>query len=71
VFANLAASYLLGLATPLTAVCVLPLYPGFIAFLSNRRQEGDQRSPLLLGLAAVAGYWPPSRRCGTWNTAIR
>ena len=54
-FANFAASYLLGLATPLTAVCVLPLYPGFIAFLSNQRREGDSRPPLLLGLAVVAG----------------
>ena len=53
--ANFAASYLLGLATPLTAVCVLPLYPGFIAFLSNQRQEADRRPPLLLGLAVVAG----------------
>ena len=53
--ANLVASYLLGLATPLTAVCVLPLYPGFIAFLSNHRRESDRRPPLLLGLAVVAG----------------
>jgi cytochrome c-type biogenesis protein len=50
----LATSFLLGLATPLTAACVLPLYPGFIAFLAGQR-EGARRAPLTLGLAVVAG----------------
>lgn len=44
--------FLLGLATPLSAVCVVPLYPGFVAYLSaqsggaggaggSTRTEGD------------------------------
>jgi cytochrome c-type biogenesis protein len=41
------SSFSLGLATPLTAVCVIPLYPGFLAYLSN---QGEGRS-----VAALAG----------------
>lgn len=37
---DLAESFGLGLATPLGAACVLPLYPGFLAFLSNRPESG-------------------------------
>lgn len=33
---------------------MLPLYPGFIAFLAGRR-EGARRGPLALGLAVAAG----------------
>ncbi len=32
--------FILGLLTPLTAVCVLPLFPGFIAFLSQQSNLG-------------------------------
>jgi cytochrome c-type biogenesis protein len=35
-FVNLGTSFFLGLITPLTAVCVLPLYPGFITYLANQ-----------------------------------
>jgi len=35
-FVDFFASFILGLLTPLTAVCVLPLYPGFLAFLSSK-----------------------------------
>jgi cytochrome c-type biogenesis protein len=48
---GLASSFALGLATPLTAVCVLPLYPGFLAYLSNR---GDDGHPIGV-LAALVG----------------
>lgn len=34
-------AYTLGVLTPLTAICVLPLYPGFLVFLAN--QAKDQR----------------------------
>lgn len=34
--ADLGESFVLGVLTPLGAVCVLPLYPGFLAYLSNR-----------------------------------
>jgi cytochrome c-type biogenesis protein len=47
----------LGVATPLTAVCVLPLYPGFISYLASAGvdEDGRSRSPLVLGLLVVAG----------------
>jgi cytochrome c-type biogenesis protein len=35
-FENIIESFILGLLTPLTAVCVLPLYPGFLSFLSSK-----------------------------------
>lgn len=44
-----------GVLTPLTAVCVIPLYPAFIAFLASADGEGRRRSPLLLGVLVVAG----------------
>lgn len=56
-FANLWSSFLLGLATPLTAVCVLPLFPGFIAFLSQKLTGKDTKKSkvLILGLLVAAG----------------
>ena len=49
-------SFLLGLATPLTAACVLPLYPGFISYLSNQF-EGDEsrKTYAMFGGLVVAG----------------
>jgi cytochrome c-type biogenesis protein len=58
VLGTLAEFFLLGLATPLTAVCVVPLYPGFVAYLSNQSADGDGESgysPALLGVLVVAG----------------
>lgn len=49
---QLLGSFALGLATPLTAVCVLPLYPGFLAYLSTR--SDDVRLPIGW-LAALVG----------------
>jgi len=40
---NFTTSFVLGLLTPLTAVCVLPLYPGFLAYLSNI--AGESKTP--------------------------
>jgi len=52
---NLGSTFLLGLLTPLTAVCVLPLYPGFLSFLSRKLSTTGRRgSPLALG-GLVAG----------------
>jgi cytochrome c-type biogenesis protein len=45
----------LGVFTPLTAVCVLPLYPAFIAFLASTEQGEQTRSPIVLGVLVVAG----------------
>lgn len=36
-------SFALGLLTPLTAVCVLPLYPGFLAYLANKFNSEETR----------------------------
>lgn len=48
-------SFILGLLTPLTAVCVLPLYPGFLAFLSNRFSGNEERRNLILIGSVVVG----------------
>jgi cytochrome c-type biogenesis protein len=55
--ADLAESFVLGVLTPLGAVCVLPLYPGFIAYLSNRvaGEAASRRTILLLALYVSAG----------------
>lgn len=50
---QLAGSFALGLATPLTAVCVLPLYPGFLAYLSNQSTDGPRSTGLLATLVAT------------------
>jgi cytochrome c-type biogenesis protein len=53
---ELVTSFLLGLATPLTAVCVLPLYPGFLAYLSNRLTgEEGRKSLIMFSLIVVLG----------------
>jgi len=51
--AEVATSFTLGLATPLSAVCVIPLYPGFLAFLSNQ----DENAPpiAVLGVLVALG----------------
>jgi len=49
-------SFLLGLGTPLTAACVLPLYPGFISYLSSQMDGTESRSTYaLFGGLVVAG----------------
>jgi cytochrome c-type biogenesis protein len=49
------SSFTLGLLTPLTAVCVLPLYPGFLAYISNRLKTGGKYSFLKISSLAVLG----------------
>jgi len=46
-------SFTLGVATPLSAVCVIPLYPGFLAFLSN--QDDDAPPIAVLGVLVSLG----------------
>ncbi|MFB6209035.1 MAG: cytochrome c biogenesis protein CcdA [Candidatus Nanohaloarchaea archaeon] len=49
-------SFTLGLLTPLTAACVLPLYPGFISYLSSRMTgEESRRTYAMFGTLVVAG----------------
>ena len=57
VFANFWISFLAGLFAPLGAVCVLPLYPGFLAFLSNqvKGKEGQKKTIIFLGLFVTLG----------------
>jgi len=50
-------SFLLGLLTPLTAVCVLPLYPAFLAYLSNQfnPEEQNKKRYALFGFLITLG----------------
>jgi cytochrome c-type biogenesis protein len=49
-------SFLAGVFTPLGAVCVLPLYPGFIAHLAARLTgESSRLTIILLGFLVTAG----------------
>lgn len=56
-FANLFTSFILGLLTPLTAVCVLPLYPAFLAYLSDQMsgREENKKLPLFFGILISVG----------------
>ena len=55
-FLDIITSFVLGLLTPLTAVCVLPLYPGFLAFLSTRFSgEVNKKAYALFGAIVVLG----------------
>jgi len=55
-FADFFSSFVLGLLTPLTAVCVLPLYPGFLAYLANKLGEKAEKKLLFFfGLVVVLG----------------
>jgi len=52
------ASFGLGLLTPITAVCVLPLYPAFLAYLANQFSPEDNNSRkryVLFGLLVTLG----------------
>ena len=55
--ADLGESFVLGVLTPLGAVCVLPLYPGFLAYISNRLagREVRRRTLLLIALSVTGG----------------
>lgn len=48
-------SFLAGLFTPLGSVCVIPLYPGFIAFMAAKIQPGQSRWIIPMLGAIVAG----------------
>jgi cytochrome c-type biogenesis protein len=53
---DFATSFVLGLLTPLTAACVLPLYPGFLSYLTGQASEGKAgATPFQLGLLVSAG----------------
>lgn len=51
-------SFILGLLTPLGAVCVLPLYPGFLAYLAKESSKGnrpDRKTFALFGAVVASG----------------
>jgi cytochrome c-type biogenesis protein len=53
---SLSAAFVLGLLTPLTAACVLPLYPGFLAYLSNQLSgREDKKTLVLFGIIITGG----------------
>jgi cytochrome c-type biogenesis protein len=53
---SLSAAFILGLLTPLTAACVLPLYPGFLAYLSNQLSgKEDKKTLALFGVVITGG----------------
>ncbi len=53
---ELGSAFVLGVMTPLTAVCVLPLYPGFLTFLTNQLDADAERTTYaLLGVTVAAG----------------
>jgi cytochrome c-type biogenesis protein len=47
-------SFLLGLLAT-TSPCVLPLYPGFLAYLSGQTETGSEKLRYFLGLFVLAG----------------
>ncbi len=55
--ADLSTSFILGLLTPITALCVLPLYPGFLAYLSTQLpgNEPDKKLLVRFGLIIASG----------------
>ncbi len=57
ILSNFASSFTLGLLTPLTAVCVLPLIPGFLSYLSNRLtgKGTNKKTLILIGLIVSSG----------------
>lgn len=56
VLANLWISFLAGLFAPIAAVCVLPLYPGFLAYLAGQiSEEENKKIPTYLGLVVTFG----------------
>ncbi len=55
---DVSTPFLLGLLTPLGAVCVLPLYPAFVASLANQlssKRESHRMTIALFGLIMTSG----------------
>ncbi|ELZ90139.1 cytochrome c biogenesis protein transmembrane region [Haloferax mucosum ATCC BAA-1512] len=46
--------FVLGVGTPLTAACALPLYPGFLAYLARQSSRGASASDSTRGLPIAA-----------------
>ncbi|MBK8835402.1 MAG: hypothetical protein IPO29_11315 [Anaerolineae bacterium] len=48
-------AFVLGNSAILTNVCMLPLYPGLIAFLAGTNASGKSRPSVWLGVLVLAG----------------
>ncbi len=55
--AELGTAFVLGLLTPLGAICVLPLYPGFLVYLTGQLsgKEPGKATIILFGLIITSG----------------
>lgn len=54
---ELGAAFVLGLLTPLGAVCVLPLYPGFLVYLTSQLsgKEPGRGTIVFFGIIITGG----------------
>ena len=54
---DIVTAFVLGLFTPLTAACVLPLYPGFLSYVSSQLSghADSRRIHALIGIVVTAG----------------
>ncbi|MBI2583527.1 MAG: cytochrome C biogenesis protein [Candidatus Aenigmarchaeota archaeon] len=56
ILADISTAFILGLLTPLTAACVLPLYPGFLSYLASLGADrGQKHSIAFFGIMITAG----------------
>ena len=56
IIANFWLSFLAGLFAPLGAVCILPLYPGFLAYLAGKlSKKSSKKTIILLGVIVTLG----------------
>jgi len=67
---DIGTAFLLGLATPLTAACVLPLYPAFLVYLSNQTAKAKKHPIFLFGLIISLGVIASMSLLGILFTTI-
>ena len=68
---NLWIAFLAGLFAPLGAVCVLPLYPGFLAYLANKINDKENKKTIIIfGLLVAVGIITSMFLFGLIFTAI-
>ena len=51
----LGEAFILGVLTPITAGCILPLFPGFLAFLANQTKLDTKYATALFGGIVASG----------------
>jgi cytochrome c-type biogenesis protein len=71
IITDITTAFILGLLTPLTAVCVLPLYPGFLAYVSSKFSgEESKKTFVLVGLLVSLGVIISMSILGLFFTTI-